>query len=143
LQLKRKSMTTKAIFIKLRILLIFLFIHFTTSLFSQETTKPLTDSEIMRNVSRMDIEGKEYENVKVTLKSISPDYVFSDIHKVKITILDMKAKVVWKKTLKNVYLYVFSDGQIQVGKQNFTKILITKNVSGSFNGKIRENEGVY
>lgn len=128
---------------KLGILLLFLIHSFTTSLFSQETAKPLTDTEIMRNVSRMDIEGKEYENVKVTLKSVSPDYYFSDKHKVKVTIVDMGGKDVWKKTLKNVYLYVFSDGQIQVGKQNFTKILISKNVSGSYNGKIRENEGVY
>ena len=136
-------MTTKAIFMKLRILLIFLFFNFTTSLFSQEKTKPLTDTEIMRNVSRMDIEGKEYKNVKVTMKSISPDYYFSDKHKVKVTILDMNGMKVWKKTLKNVFLYVFSDGQIQVGQPNFCKIFIQKNDSGSFIGKIREKEGVY
>ncbi len=128
---------------KLRILLILLIFNFTTSLFSQETVKPLTDTEIMRNVSRMDIEGKEYENVKVTLKSISPDYYFSDIYKVKVTIVDMEGKEVWKKTLKNVFLYVFSSGQIQVGQPNYNKILIMKNDSGSFNGKIREKEGVY
>jgi len=129
---------------KLRILLIFLFFNFTTSLFSQETTKPLTDTEIMRNVSRMDIEGKEYENVKVTLKSISPDYFISDIYKVKVTIVDVNSKIIWKKTLKNVYLYVFSSGQIQVGKPNFDKIVIYKNdYSGTFTGKIREKEGVY
>ena len=97
----------------------------------------------MRKVSSMDIEGQEFANVKVTLKSISPDYYFSEKHKVKVTIVDMDGKEVCKKTLKNVYLYVYSDGQIQVGKQNFTKILIRKNGSGSFNGKIRENEGVY
>jgi hypothetical protein len=128
---------------KLRILLIFFIFSFTYSVFSQETAKPMTDTEIMRNVSNMDIEGKEYENVKIILKSVSPDYYFSDKHKVKVIIVDMNGKNVWKKTLKNVYLYVFSDGQIQVGKQNFTKILITKNISGSYNGKIRENEGVY
>lgn len=128
---------------KLRMLLIFLIFNFTTSLFSQETAKPLTDTEIMRNVSKMDIEGKEYENVKVTLKSISPDYYFSDIYKVKVTIVNMEGIDVWKKTLKNVYLYVFSDGQIQVGQLNFIKILIQKNDLGSFNGKIREKEGIY
>lgn len=128
---------------KLRILLIFLFFNFTTSLFSQETAKPMTNTVIERNVSIMDIEGKEYENVKVTLKSISPDYFFSDIYKVKVTVVDMKGKVVWKKTLKNVYLYVFSSGQIQVGKPNFDKILIQKNYSGTFIGKIREKEGIY
>jgi hypothetical protein len=128
---------------KPRILLILLIFNFTTSLFSQETTKPLTDTEIERNVSSMDIEGKEYENVKVTLKSISPDYFFSDIFKVKVTIVDMEGNTVWKKTLKNVFLYVFSNGQIQVGKPNFDKILIKKNYSGSYTGTIREKEGVY
>lgn len=130
-------MTTKGI------LLIFLIFNFTTSLFSQETTKPLTDSEIMRDVSIMDIEGKEYKNVKVTMKSISPDYYFSDKHKVKVTIVDMDGMKVLKKTLKNVFLYVFSNGQIQVGRPNFNKILIQKNDSGSFIGKMREKEGIY
>ena len=128
---------------KLKILLVLLIFNFTSSLFSQETAKPMTDTEIMRNVSRMDIEGKEYENVKVTLKSISPDYFISDIYKVKVTIVDMEGKEIWKKILKNVYLYVFSDGQIQVGKPNFNKIFIQKNDTGSFNGKVREKEGVY
>jgi len=128
---------------KSTILLFFLFFNSTSSLFSQERAKPMNDTEIMRNVSRLDIEGKEYENVKVTLKSISPDYYFSDKYKVKVIIVDAAAKEVWKKTLKNVFLYVFSDGQIQVGKANFNRILITKNDSGSFNGKIREKEGVF
>jgi hypothetical protein len=128
---------------KLKILLTFLIFYFSTSLFSQETSTPMTDAEIERNVARLDIEGKEYENVKVTLKSISPDYFVSDIYKVKVTIVDSQGKQVWKKTLKNVFLYVFSDGQIQVGKPKFNKILIQKNVSGLYTGKIREKEGVY
>lgn len=129
---------------KLRILLIFLLFNFTTSLFAQETTKPMTDAEIERKVSIMDIEGKEYENVKVTLKSISPDSFISDIYRVKVTIVNENGKVVWKKTLKNVFLYVFSSGQIQVGKPNFDKIVIYKNdYLGTFTGKIREKEGIY
>jgi len=60
----------------------------------------MTNTVIERNVSIMDIEGKEYENVKVTLKSISPDYFFSDLYKVKVTVVDMKGKVVWKKLLR-------------------------------------------
>jgi hypothetical protein len=133
-------MTTKAIFMKLRILLIFLFFNFTTSLFSQETAKPLTDTEIMRNVSSIDIEGKIYENVKVTLKSNSQGIYSSS--KVKVSIVDQNGKKVWNRTLKNVFLYVFSNGQIQVGKPNFNMILI-QNYSGSYYGKIREKEGVY
>jgi len=125
---------------KLRILLIFLFFNFTTSLFSQETAKPLTDTEIMRNVSNIDIEGKIYENVIVTLKSNSQGIYSSS--KVKVSIVDQNGKKVWNKTLKNVFLYVFSNGQIQVGKPNFNMILI-QNYSGSYYGKIREKEGVY
>ena len=128
---------------KPQILLIFILCNITTSLFSQETTKPLTDTEIMRNISNMDIEGKEYDNVRVTLKSISPENYFSDKYKVKVTIEDMDGKKVWKKTLKNDYLYVFSDGDIQVGRPNFSKILIFKNDSGSFIGVVREKEGIY
>lgn len=120
-----------------------LFFGHSTSLFSQETAKPLSDQEIVRKLSKIDIEGKEYETVKVTLKSISPDYFFSYDERVKVTIIDNEGKEIWKKTLKNVYLYVFSDGQIQVGKPNFNKILITKNSLGLFSGKIRESEGVY
>ena len=130
-------MTTKGIF------LMFLIFNFTTLLFSQETSKPLTDTEITRDVSIMNIEGKEYKNVKVILKSISPDYLFSDKYKVKVTIVDINDMKVLKKTLKNVFLYVFSSGQIQVGQPKFTKILIQKNSSGLIIGTMREKEGIY
>jgi len=127
---------------KRRILLIFLIFSFTTSIFPQEKISPLNDTEILRNVSSIDIEGEIFENVKITLKSISPDYFISDIFKVKVSIVDQNGKKVWNKTLKNVFLYVFSNGQIQVGKPNFNMILIQNN-SGSCYGKIREKEGVY
>jgi hypothetical protein len=140
--MKIETLTTKAIFMNPKILLTLLVFNFTTSLFAQETTKPLTDTKIERNVSSMDIEGIVYENVKVTLKSISPNN-FSDRYRVKVTIVDMEGNTVWRKTLKNVFLYVFSNGQIQVGKQNFDRILIKKNYSGSYIGTIREKEGVY
>lgn len=129
---------------KLRIILFFLLFIFTQSLFAQETAKPMFNAEIERKVSVMDIEGKEYENVKVTLKSISPDYFISDIYRVKVTIVNENDYVVWKKTLKNVYLYIFPSGQIQVGKPSFNKIVIYKNdYSETFTGKIREKEGIY
>lgn len=121
-----------------RTILLFLLFSLTTSIFPQETTKALTESEIVRKVSYIDIEGKIFEDVKVTLKS-------SDIFEeyVKVTIVGMDGKRIWKKTLKNAFLYVFSSGQIQVGKPNFDRILIFKNDSGSYTGKIREKEGIY
>ena len=53
-------------------------------------------------------------------------------------------KSIYKKTLKNVFLYVFSNGQIQVGKKNFDQIVVQKSKSTDENiGIIREKEGVY
>ena len=78
------------------------------------------------------------------MKPISPDYIINERYKVKITVTDSQGKKIWKKTLKNVYLYVFSDGQIQVGKPNFHQIIIRKSSYSSDNiGAIREKEGVY
>ncbi len=127
---------------KITTLLIFLIFSFPAILLSQEKTKPLSDSEIIRNVSSSDVEGIKYQDVTVSMRSISPDYVFSDNSKVKVKIVKA-GRVVWKKTLKNSNLYVFSDGQVQVGKPNFSKILIHKNSYGNYVGKIREYEGVY
>lgn len=125
---------------------LFLMLSLTFSGFAQEpeSARPLTDTEVVRRVAIMDIEGKLFDNVVVTMKSTSPDYFITDKYKVKITIVDADGKKVWKKTLKNVFLYVFSDGQVQVGKNHFNQILIQKSsLTGDFLGKIREKEGIY
>lgn len=117
-----------------------------TSVFSQETekTKPMTDTEIVRTVSEIDIEGKTYENVIVNIKATSPDYFLTNKFKVKIRIEDTSGKKVWSKTFKNAFLYVFSTGQIQVGKPNFDQLIIWKSYySNDWIGKIREKEGIY
>lgn len=109
-----------------------------------ETTKPLTDTELIRKVALLDLEGEFYHDVIMTFKSISPDYFISDKFKVKVTVKDSQGKTVWKKTLKNVFLYVFSKGQVQVGKRNFNQIVVENSKEGDFFiGVIREKEGVY
>lgn len=109
-----------------------------------ETTRPLTDTEVVRRVALLDLEGKYYYNVVMTFKSTTPDYFITDKYKVKVTVKDSDGKNVWKKTLKNVFLYVFSNGQIQVGKSNFNQILVQKGKeTGDFFGVVREKEGVY
>ena len=126
--------------------ILFLMLSVVLSIFAQEpeTAKPLTDTEVVRKVALMDIEGQLYDNVVVTMKSTSPDYFITDKYKVKVTITDANGKKVWKKTFKNVFLYVFSDGQVQVGKRNFDQIVIKKSsLTGDFVGMIREKEGIY
>lgn len=109
-----------------------------------ETARPLTDTEVVRRVSILDLEGEYYFDVVMTFKSNKPDYFVTDKYKVKVTVTDSEGKKIWKKTLKNVFLYVFSSGQIQVGKQNFDMIVVQKDKeTGSFIGKVREKEGVF
>ncbi len=121
---------------------------FTVSLtFAQnepETASPLMNTEIMRKVAFLDIEGKIYEDIIISFKSITPDYVIPNKYKVKVNTVDRNGKSIYKKTFKNTFLYVFSNGQIQVGKKNFDQIIIKKSVSTGENvGIIREKEGVY
>ena len=110
----------------------------------RETAKPLTDTEVVRRVALLDLEGKYYYDVVMTFKSTTPDYFFTDKYKVKVSVKDSNGKTVWKKTLKNVFLYVFSGGQVQVGKNNFNQIVVRKSKdSDCFIGIVREKEGVY
>lgn len=109
-----------------------------------EKASPMTDTEIVRKCIILDVEGKLYENVTVTIKSNQPDFIFTDKYKVKITVTDASGSKVWNKTFKNAFLYVFSSGQVQVGKQNFDQVVIAKSSStGDWIGKVREKEGVY
>lgn len=109
-----------------------------------EKASPMTDTEIVRKCAILDVEGKYYENVTVTIKSNQPDFFFTDKYKVKVTVTDASGSKVWNKTFKNAFLYVFSSGQVQVGKQNFDKLVIAKSSStGEWVGMVREKEGVY
>ena len=113
---------------------------------SDETEKasPMTDTEIVRKCAILDVEGKYYDNVTVTIKSNQPDFFFTDKYKVKVTVTDASGSKVWNKNFKNAFLYVFPNGQVQVGKQNFDKLVIAKSSStGEWIGMVREKEGVY
>lgn len=135
---------------KLIILLIFT-LSFGSFAFAQnvndetEKASPMQDAELIRKVLYLDIEGKLYTDVEVAIKSIKPDHFFSDKYRVKVKVTDTNSKIVWNKTMKNVYLYVFSDGQVQVGKPNFNQLIIysDKRSNKYEKGKIREKEGVY
>lgn len=121
------------------------------SAFGQDATSPIHDTEVVRRVSILDIEGKIYSNVEVSMQSVSPQIISykspifnSPYYKVVITVRNEKKKQVWKKTLKEAYLYVFKNGQVQVGQQNFVQVLIDKSSeTDSFIGKIREKEGIF
>lgn len=139
--LERKSLILKSIVMKKVLLFLFCFISCSIDMISQELerAKPMFNAEIVRHLAILDIEGETYFDVEVTIKSNS-----ALKPKVKIFIKEKGGELIWKKTLKHSYLYVFSSGQVQVGRPNFDQILIHKSKNGiSFVGKIREKEGVY
>ena len=107
-----------------------------------EKSRPSTDTEIVRRCSLLDIEGKYYNDVTVTMKSTSPDYFITDKYKVKVTVQDKNGKKIYKKTFKNCYLYIFSNGQVQVGQPKFNQIVISRAGERWF-GEIKEKEGVW
>ena len=110
-----------------------------------ETSRPSFDTEIVRKCASLDIEGKDYRDVLVTIKSISPDYFFTDKYKVRILVDDEKGNRVYRKTLNNAYLYIYSNGQIQVGKPKFNQVIIRRGIlmEDMWFGTIREKEGVW
>ena len=65
----------------------------------KETTKPMTDTEIVRKCAFLEVEDKYYENVTVTLKSNQPDFISTYVYKVKVTVTDASGSKVWNKTL--------------------------------------------
>lgn len=126
------------------ILVLLMSISLTFAQKEPETVMPLTDMEVMRHVAYLDIEGQIYENVIMTFKSITPDYIITDKYKVKVKVINKDKKPIYKKTLKNVFLYIFSNGQLLVGRKNFDQIVVQKaSTTEDYIGVIREKEGVY
>lgn len=110
-----------------------------------EKSAPLDDAEVVRRVLSLDIEGEVHSDVTVFIKSIRPDHFFTDKYKVKVQVTDSDGRKIWNKTFKNANLYVFSSGQVQVGRPNFDQLVIHhgKSAEKYRYGIIREKEGVY
>lgn len=66
--------------------------------------------EVVYKVVFFDIEGKYYEDVMMFFKLIIFDYFILDKYKVKVKVVDKNGKFIYKKILKNVFLYVFLNG---------------------------------
>lgn len=106
-----------------------------------ETVLPTEYKTVLRRVSELSLEGETYDDVEVVMTSsaIEP---YLTAPSVKI-LVKKDGKQIYKKRLYNAYLYIFSNGQIQVGKPNFSQLLISPKGDGVYIGEIREYEGVY
>ena len=112
-----------------------------------ETARPVTPTEnveISRKVYLLDIEGKDYHDVTVNIESLSPNPLVSDKYRVKVLVTDSDGKKIYKNKFKDCYLYIFSNGQIQIGKPRLNKVVLGEPIMGkSGYGIIREKEGVF
>lgn len=115
-----------------------------------ESVRPTYGEEIQRRVSVLTVVENGHTSIwrdaLVVLKSNTPDYFFTDKGNVKVQVtvpMPEGEKVVFKKKFKDSYLYIFRSGQIQVGKPNFDKLVITPKKDGLTYGEINEKEGVY
>ncbi len=110
-----------------------------------ESVKPVRNTVVERKVTSIDIDGVTYSNVTVSVQAINHRHY--NHHKVKIAIKDVMGKKLWGKTLKDVYLYVFTDGQVQVGQGTFIQLLIEKMAKptpkGEFTATFREKQGIF
>ena len=107
-----------------------------------ETTKPLLDVEIVRRCARIDIEGKTYNDVVVTIESSSPESL-TQYFSVKILVEDKDGENIYKVKFKHSFLYVYRKGTINVGQLNFNQLIISKDNTGEWIGMIREKEGIF
>jgi hypothetical protein len=107
-----------------------------------EESKPSFNTEILRHCEWLDVEGFIFKDVTVTIKSLNKTTLDS---RVKIRVKNSKGKVIYKNTFRNDYLYIFSDGQIQVGIPKFNKLIIYpyENEKSKWYGKIRWKEGIW
>ncbi len=114
--------------------------------YSQETSSPSDDTEIERKCTFMDIEGKIYEDVTVKIKSrrwnVHLFYTTKD--RVIVRVIDKDGNQIYKHKFVNDYLYIFSSGQLQVGRPKFNRVIIYRDDSqATYYGIIREKEGVF
>lgn len=110
-----------------------------------QSVKPVRNAMVERKVVAIDVDGVTYENVNVSMQAVNHRYY--NRNKVKIVIRDVMGKKLWSKTFSDVFLYVFSDGQVQVGQGTFIQLLIEKiakpTAEGEFKATFREKQGIF
>lgn len=100
---------------------------------------PSVGARIDRNLAWIDIESTYYSDVHVNLHSGYDNR--TRLYYVNI-IVTQNHKKVYSRRFNNAYMYLYGDGQIQVGKPGFIQMVIVHDRLGNC-GKIRQFEGLY
>lgn len=78
-----------------------------------EKAKPMTDTEIVRKCAFLDVEGKYYDNVIVTLKSNQPDFSLLINTKLKLLLLMLLVLKSGIRPLKMLFCMSFPVGKFK------------------------------
>ena len=103
-----------------------------------ETVEPSKDALVEKTLKSLDINDVTYNDVVVNMQSVSPGFWGSTKYSVKITVLNNAGKKIWKKKLKNVFLYQFSDGQVKVANGDYQPLWIQVSPNGELTGTLKE-----
>mgnify|MGYP000402831387 FL=1 len=127
----------------IRCILVYFFNRFHFCASEGESVKPIGGITLYRNVSLAAIEQNNYLDVIVKFKAAELGDYFTN--GVKVVVVDNNTgKKIYRKRFSKSYLYVFSDGTIEVGKGNaLTQIILFKYKDGSGWGMILKERGIY
>lgn len=107
-----------------------------------ERIPPHYNTKIEHNLTSLDIEGTVIHDVRMVFESSGPE-VGRFVPFVNVRVYNSKNKCIYRRRFENCYLYIFSNGGIQVGLPRYNKVVIFPNEVSDFYGYIREREGVY
>lgn len=126
-----------------KFVLIFILACMALCALAQESVPPVMGRvNVAKVCDVINIEGSNIYNATIFFKTNKPDYVFITDHSVKVTVKQGK-KTVYHRKFKNAYLYIFTTGQVQVGRPRFDQIIVQRQSDGKVIGIIREYEGIY
>ena len=118
--------------------IIFLFVALCSMNVLAETVEPSKDALVEKTLKTLDINGVTYNDVVVNMQSMSPGFWGSTKFTVKVTVLNNAGKKIYKKKMKNVYLYQFSDGQVKVANGDYQPLYIQVSPNGELTGTLQE-----
>lgn len=105
---------------------------------------PSFNTEIERNCIVLNIEGENFFNVNVSLKS-SDLFTLFDNPTVKVIVKNERGKKIYKKIFPHSCLYINKEGFVMVGFKSIKRLLITRGEEYGYHwvGVIREKEGIW
>lgn len=120
-----------------RVLLLLLLSLLGFAAHAQLKSMRLVNVQVEGVASRLLVEQDYYENASFKLEALSPDAYFRDFFAVRV-LIEKEGKRIYRKSWKNVCLYAFENGQMEVGREGMAKMVLSPQRDSTFHVKIAE-----